>query len=100
MTHESRKIVSLDEITVNGQHLTDEVVSDMVSEGPKTLRRRGRPAREGTASLSVTIRFSEAELRLIDDRAKAEHLNRSDFIRKRLALDTSAGKSFTASSPR
>lgn len=88
MVSKTRKTVSLDDFTVNGQHLTDDLISEMVEEGPTTLRKRGRPARTGNrASTGVTVRFSETEILWIDKEAHAAKLNRSDFIRKMLAAN-------------
>lgn len=100
MASKTRKTVSLDDFTVNGQHLTDDIISDMVAQGPTTLRKRGRPARQGNrASTGVTVKFSEAEIRWIDQGAKEQQMNRSDFIRKILSANIPEITEHAVSSP-
>lgn len=72
---------------IQGREVSEEQVDAWVDEAEAgydvdELRRRGRPARGDHAAQVVPVRFTEAEITQLMERADREHLNRSEAIRR------------------
>jgi hypothetical protein len=72
--------------TITGVEVTEKQFSTWANEGGALVgavqvRRRGRPGRGAEASQIVALRFTPAELAVLDERAKREGKSRSEVIR-------------------
>ena len=77
--------------TINGSEVTEEQISVWAAEaeaGYETaqLKKRGRPGRGAEPSQIVALRFTPAELVVLDERATCEGKSRSEVIRSALNL--------------
>jgi len=75
--------------TINGVEVTEEQIALWAAEAEAgyevtELKKRGRPGRGAEASQIVTLRFTPAELAVLDERAKREGKSRSEVIRSAL----------------
>jgi hypothetical protein len=75
--------------TINGVEVTEKQISTWANEGGALVgavqvRRRGRPGRGAEASQIVALRFTPAELAVLDERATREGKSRSEVIRSAL----------------
>jgi hypothetical protein len=75
--------------TITGVEVTEKQISTWANEGGALVgavqvRRRGRPGRGAEASQIVALRFTPAELAVLDERAKREGKSRSEVIRSAL----------------
>jgi hypothetical protein len=75
--------------TINGVEVTEKQISIWANEGGALLtaaqvRRRGRPGRGAEASQVVALRFTPAELAVLDERATREGKSRSEVLRSAL----------------
>lgn len=72
---------------MQGHEVPEEQVNAWVAEAEAgfdvaELRKRGRPLRGESAAQVVPVRFTDAEITALMDRAEREHLNRSEAIRR------------------
>ncbi len=74
--------------TIQGHPVTEAQIEAWAAEAERGFdipalkkRGRGRPGRAASASQVVSLRFTDAELAVIDARAKRDNLTRSELIR-------------------
>lgn len=72
---------------MQGREVSEEQVDQWVAEAEdgydvEELRKRGRPARGAAPAQVVPVRFTDEEIAALMQRAKREHLNRSEVIRR------------------
>ena len=77
--------------TINGSEVTEKQIANWANDGGALVgavqvRRRGRPGRGAEPSQIVALRFTPAELVVLDERAKHEGKPRSEVIRSALNL--------------
>lgn len=72
--------------TINGQPVTDEMISQLADEAERgydiaQLRKRGRkPVGDGPGRV-VPVRLDDSLLATVDARAEHDHISRSELIR-------------------
>jgi hypothetical protein len=76
---------------INLSKVTEKQISTWANDGGALVgavqvRRRGRPGRGAGASQIVALRFTPAELVVLDERATREGKSRSEVIRSALNL--------------
>jgi hypothetical protein len=76
---------------INLSKVTEKQISTWANHGGAVVgavqvRRRGRPGRGAGASQIVALRFTPAELVVLDERARCEGKSRSEVIRSALNL--------------
>lgn len=72
---------------MQGREVSEEQVDAWVAEAEagydvEELRRHGRPCRADEAAKVVAVRFTDAEIAALMERADREHVNRSEAIRR------------------
>lgn len=72
---------------MQGRKVPEEQVDAWVAEAQagfdvEELRKRGRPLRGESAAQVIPVRFTDAEIAALMERAGREHLNRSEAIRR------------------
>ncbi|MBX3312247.1 MAG: CopG family transcriptional regulator [Microbacteriaceae bacterium] len=77
---------------INQKDIPESLVDEWVQEAEKgydlellAKKQVGRPPRSGVAAQVIPVRLTEDELTAIMNRAKKEHLSRSEAIRTALA---------------
>jgi hypothetical protein len=75
----------------NGSEVTEKQIANWANDGGALVgavqvRRRGRPGRGAEPSQIVALRFTPAELVVLDERATCEGKSRSEVIRSALNL--------------
>jgi hypothetical protein len=75
----------------NGSEVTEKPIANWANDGGALVgavqvRRRGRPGRGAEPSQIVALRFTPAELVVLDERATREGKSRSEVIRSALNL--------------
>lgn len=74
---------------IKGVPVTEAQITAWVAEAEAgydvtALKKRGRPGRGAAPSQAIAVRFTAEELAQLDERAEAEHLTRSAFIREKV----------------